>query len=153
MRLYLSILTVLNLLFNSGYSEEVGLTGHLRGLPKNLNYSVAVFGDGKYLNSSKMGRKDEFTLDFSDNRQKSFDFYFRPVKGDTLLLASIRAFESDEPEIDFNLPALLKNNSLINCPKCKSKDKIYKLIYSKDVSQEFTPASFKYYCAWDKNRF
>jgi hypothetical protein len=153
MGLYISILTFFNFLFTIGSSEEISLTGHLRGLPKNLHYSIAVFGDGRYLNSSQPYGKDGFTLDFSDSREKAFDFYFRPSKGDTLLLASIKIFESDEPDINFYLPKLLGNNSDIRCPACKSRDKVYKLIYPKDDLKQFTTTSKKYYCARDKTKF
>src|SRR5215813_4554306 len=101
MKLFVTILTIFGVLFSRGTSEEIGLTGRLHDFPKNLKYSVAVFGDGKYLNSSKLDGKGDFTLDFSDSREKAFDFYLRPSKGDTLLIASVKVFESDEPNINF----------------------------------------------------
>jgi hypothetical protein len=153
MKLFVTILTIFGVLFSRISSVEIGLTGHLLDFPKNLHYCVAVFGDGKYLNSSKIYEKGDFTLDFSDSREKTFDFYYCPTKGDTLLIASLKAFGSDEPNISFYRPRLLTSNSKISCPACHLKDHAYKLSYSTKDLKEFTPTSIKYYCTRDKMKF
>jgi hypothetical protein len=138
------------------FSIEIGLTGHVKSsVDKRLVKSLTVFvqGDNKFLNKSVTDNKGNFILDFSDNNEKAFDFYCYKKGSDTILLASIKAFESDEPEITFYIPKRINSEEKVVCPTCKRNDKVYKLIYSKPNQKQFTPTRTKYYCARNKMKF
>ena len=155
---FLYTIALLNLVGTGShiFSTEIGLSGHVKSsgdkrLVKSL--TVIVQGDSKFLNKSITDNKGNFILDFSDNNEKAFDFYCYKKGRDTILLASIKAFETDEPEITFYIPKRINSVEKVVCPICKRNDKVYKLIYSKPNQKQFTPTAIKYYCSRNKTKF
>jgi len=84
-------------------------------------------------------KKGDFELTFTPDKEKSFDFFCHGIGIDTMLIGSIRTFESDTPELTFYLPALRKKNALgqVICPKCKKADKVYGIVYSDGIPDHF----------------
>ena len=163
-------------------TNPVTITGHLKKNPKDGSAfidRVVVFvkGDNKILASVLTDSKGKFTLSFTPEKQKSFDFYCTGVSLDTLLIASVTTFESDTPEMTFYIPGQLKRNALgkVFCPICKRTDKVYKIQYgdapimtriiSKTGDTTYSPIykgtyqagcivdPAKYYCDRDKVKF
>ncbi|TAL41450.1 MAG: hypothetical protein EPN92_12940 [Chitinophagaceae bacterium] len=114
----------------------VNITGHLKKNPKDTSAYVEgllvfVKGNSKVLAKTFTDKKGDFELTFTPNKEKSFDFYCNGVAIDTLLIGSVKTFESDTPEMTFYVPAQAKKNALgqVLCPKCKKTDKVYKIVY------------------------
>jgi len=93
------------------------------------------------------------------------------------LLASIREFDSNNPELTFYIPGQPRRNAFgkVICPKCKKADKVYEIEYGdnpitvRNISlsgdttysplykgkyyQECLVRPAKYYCDRDKVKF
>ncbi|MDQ6758191.1 MAG: hypothetical protein M3004_14810 [Bacteroidota bacterium] len=117
-------------------TNPVHITGHLkRNLKDTSAYvegiAIIVKGDNKILATTFADRQGNFEITFTPNKEKSFDFFVFGVAVDTLLIGSVRTFESDTPEMTFYIPALRKKNFLgqMLCPKCNKADKVYKIRY------------------------
>lgn len=101
--------------------------------------TVFVKSDNKILAKVLTDNKGDFKLTFTPENQKSFDFYCTGVGLDTILISSVKTFESDTPEMTFYIPGLRKKNSLGKtiCPKCNKADKVYKIVYSDGIPDHF----------------
>lgn len=116
--------------------NPVYITGHLKRNPKDTSaYVEGIFvivkGDNKVLAQTFADRQGNFEITFTPAKEKSFDFFVFGVAVDTMLIGSVKTFESDTPEMTFYIPALRKKNILgqILCPKCNKADKVYKIRY------------------------
>ncbi len=117
-------------------TNAVHITGHLKRSPKDTSafiegIAVIVKGDNKILAKTYTDRQGNFEFTFTPENEKSFDFYCYGLAIDTLLVASVRTFESDTPDLTFYIPGVVKKNFLGQtlCPKCKKADKVYKIRY------------------------
>lgn len=125
-------------------TNPVTITGHLKKNPKDGSgfvewVTVFVKSDNKILAKVLTDNKGDFKLTFTPENKKSFDFYCTGVGLDTLLISSVKTFESDTPEMTFYIPGLRKKNSLGKtiCPKCNKADKVYKIVYSDGIPDHF----------------
>ena len=134
---YISTILVLTLLLAFRLSTNpITITGHLKTNLKDTSaylegISIIVKGNNKILAQTFTDRQGNFELTFTPDKEKSFDFYCYGLAVDTLLIASIRTFESDTPDLTFYIPGVTKKNFLGQtlCPKCKKGDKVYKIRY------------------------
>ena len=117
-------------------TNPVHITGHLKRNPTDTSayiegIEVIVKGDNKFLAKTFTDRVGNFELTFTPDKEKSFDFYCFGLAVDTLLVASVRTFESDTPDLTFYIPGIVKKNFLGQtlCLKCKKADKVYKIRY------------------------
>jgi hypothetical protein len=117
-------------------TNPVFIKGQVKRNPKeNSGYVeyVAVFvkGGNKVLAKTVTDDKGNFELSFTPEKENSFDFFCNAVGIDTMLLASIKAFESDTAEMTFFIPREPKRNKLgrVVCPKCNRPDMVYKIVY------------------------
>ena len=154
----LSTLVLFSLFGTHSYvvTPEIGLIGHIKisdgnGIVKSG--TVFVEGDNNFLNKSVTDKQGNFVLDFSDSNERAFDFYCSYEGSDTLLLASVKSFDSDRPEITFYIPKRVNALEKVVCPFCKKNDKLYRLIYSKLDHKQFTVSSMRYYCSRNKMKF
>ena len=135
--IYISTILLATLLLGFKLSTNpVHITGHLKRNPKDTSayvegISVIVKSDNKILAQTFTDRQGNFELKFTPVNEKSFDFYCYGLAVDTLLIASIRTFESDTPDLTFYIPGITKKNFLGQtlCLKCKKGDKVYKIRY------------------------
>jgi hypothetical protein len=147
LRLIICILTVSIATLFFGFkvlTNPVFIKGHLRLNPKDTSAyieRIAVFvkGDNKVLAKTFTDGKGDFEITFTPDKEKSFDFFCHGVGVDTILVGSVRTFQSETPELTFYLPALRKKNALgqVICPKCKKADKVYKIIYGDGIPDHF----------------
>jgi len=93
--------------------------------------TVFIKGDGKVLAEAITDDNGNFKIVFTPMKEKSFDFFCTGIGIDTLLIASITTFDSDEIEMTFDIPAKVNRNALgkVICPKCKRTDKVYEIEY------------------------
>jgi hypothetical protein len=117
-------------------TNSVHITGHLKRNPKDTSAYVAgvaviVKGDNKILAHTFADRQGNFEITFRPDKEKSFDFFVCGIAVDTMLIGSVKTFDSDTPEMTFYIPALRKRNFLgqMLCPKCNKADKVYKIRY------------------------
>lgn len=139
MRLTIYISTILFATLLLGFkllTNPVHITGHLKRNPKDTSayvegIAIIVKGDNKILAKTFTDRHGNFELTFTPEKEKSFDFYCYGLAVDTLLIASVRTFESDTPDLILYIPGIVKKNFLghILCPKCNKADKVYKIRY------------------------
>lgn len=136
--IYISVifLSALLLLGFSLFINPVHITGHLIKNPKDTSaylngVVVIVKGDNKVLAYTFTDDKGDFEMTFTPGKEKSFDFFVAAVGIDTMLISSVKTFDSDTPEMNFYLPALKKKNFLGQtiCLKCNKADKVYKIRY------------------------
>lgn len=154
---------------------RIYVSGHLKKNPADTSASLSkatifVKGNNKVLAGATSDRKGNFNIDFLDQHEPSFDFYYTNAEKDTLLLLSTRTFKSDEPEITFPVPATVKKNKAgqVICLKCKKADKVFKIIYADGVpgnpddqlssgNREIYAGRIirlaRYYCSRDKVNF
>jgi len=125
-------------------TNPVYIKGHLRLNPKDTSayverISIFVKANNQVLAKTFTDGKGNFELTFTPDKEKSFDFFCNGVGVDTLLVGSVRKFESDTPELTFYIPALRKKNTLgqVICPKCKKADTVYKIIYGDGIPDHF----------------
>jgi hypothetical protein len=114
----------------------VDITGHLRKNPNDTSANIKrviiiAKGDNKILAKTKTSLKGNFHITFTPTTEKSFDFFCTAIGIDTVLIASMKGFDSDVMEMTFYLPIKYKKNSLgkIICPKCNQTDKVYEVEY------------------------
>jgi hypothetical protein len=76
-------------------------------------------------------RQENFQVIFTPYKEKSFDFFVFGVAADTMLISSVKTFDSDTPCMIFYIPPLRKQNILgqMLCSKCNKADKVYKIRY------------------------
>jgi hypothetical protein len=139
MRLTIYISTIIAATLLIGFrllTNPVHITGHLKKNPTDTSayvesITIIVKGDNKILAKEVTDRQGNFKLTFTPDKEKSFDFYCYGLAVDTLLVASIRTFESDTPDLTFYIPGIIKKNYLGQtlCIKCKKADKVYKIRY------------------------
>ncbi len=117
-------------------TNPVHITGHLKKNPKDTSayvegIAVIVKGDNKVLAHTFTDRQGNFEITFTPNKEKSFDFFVFGVAVDTMLISSVKTFDSDTPEMTFYIPSLRKKNILgqMLCPKCSKADQVYKIRY------------------------
>ena len=110
-------------------TNPVHITGHLKRNPTDTSayvegIAVIVKGDNRILAKTFTDRQGNFELTFTPEKEKSFDFYCYGLAIDTLLIASVRTFESDTPDFTFYIPGIVKKNFLGQtlCPKCKKTE-------------------------------
>jgi hypothetical protein len=135
--IYISTILVATLLLGFKFLiNPVHITGHLKRNPKDTSAYVAgitviVKGDSKILAHAFADRQGNFEVTFTPDKEKSFDFFVYGVAVDTMLVGSVKTFDSDTPEITFYIPAIRKKNFLgqMLCPKCSKADKVYKIKY------------------------
>ena len=135
--IYISTILVATLLLGFNLlTNSVHVTGHLKRNPKDTSAYVEVIaiivkGDNKILAKAFTDRNGNFELKFTPDKEKSFDFYCFGLAVDTLLIASVRTFESNTPDLTFYIPGITKKNFLGQtlCLKCKKADKVYKIRY------------------------
>ncbi|PZR24371.1 MAG: hypothetical protein DI535_22115 [Citrobacter freundii] len=113
---------------------RIYVTGQLKKNPTDtsaplFNATVFVRGNNKILAKTVPGSKGNFNIDFLDQHESSFDFYYTNAEKDTLLLLSTSTFKSDNPKITFSVPAMIKKNKAgqVICLKCKRADKVIKI--------------------------
>jgi hypothetical protein len=150
------IFLVFSIILSSDFvlpTPEIGLSGHMFGVTDHAYNTLAVFGDGSLLDKSKLENNGDFMINFSDSRQKYFDFYLFSDMGDILLVASIKSFETDEPKVAFYIPKKVSTPTAKACPKCRHFDKVYELAYDKNDLTQFKPSEMRYYCRRDKYKF
>ena len=138
-RFLLSILTILLLVVIVSFkvsTNTIKITGHLKRNPKDTSayvegIAVILKGGNKILTKTITDIQGNFELTFTPEKEKSFDFYCYGLAVDTLLVASVRTFESDTPDLTFYIPGIVKKNFLGQtiCRKCKKADKTYKIRY------------------------
>lgn len=128
---------------------RIYITGHLKKNPTDTSASLSkatifVKGNNKVLAKATSGSKGNFNIDFLDQHESSFDFYYANAGKDTLLLLSTRTFKSDAPEITFHVPAMVKKNKTgeVICLKCKKADQVSEI-----------NGLAKYHCSRDKVDF
>ncbi|HLY71929.1 MAG TPA: hypothetical protein VKR53_19480, partial [Puia sp.] len=131
----------------------------------------------KLLAKTEANAKGDFHITFTPTTEKSFDFFCTGIGIDTILVASLKTFDSDVMEMTFNLPIKYKKNTLgkVICPKCNRSDKVYKIEYgdapvttmhiNKSGDTSYSPIykgiyqascvveMAKYYCYRDKIKF
>jgi len=139
LRLTIYISTILFATFLLGFkllTNPVHITGHLKRNPKDTSayvegITIILKGDNKILAKTFTDRHGNFELTFTPEKEKSFDFYCYGLAVDTLLIASVRTFESDTPDLTFYIPGIVKKSFMGQalCPKCKKADKVYKIRY------------------------
>ncbi len=139
LRLTIYISTILLATLLLGFkllTNPVHITGHLKRNFKNIptyleGITIIIKGDNKILAKTFTDKQGNFELTFTPEKQKSFDFYCYGLAIDTLLVASVRTFESDTPVLTFYIPGIVKKNFLGQtlCLKCKKADKVYKITY------------------------
>jgi hypothetical protein len=117
-------------------TNAVQITGHLKRNPKDTSayvegISVIVKGGNKILAQTFTDRQGNFELNFTPDKEKSFEFYCYGLAVDTLLIASVRTFESDTTDLTFYIPGITKKNFFGQtlCLKCKKADNVYKIRY------------------------
>ena len=118
------------------FSLPVYITGHLKNnYNKATSFTdrvlILVKGNHKILAKSFTDNKGNFSISFTANKERSFDFYCAVLGIDTLLIASFTTFGSDAPDITFYLPGKIKRNSFgkVICPICKRADEVYGIQY------------------------
>jgi hypothetical protein len=161
-------------------TNQIKITGHLKLNPKDTSsyiggMTIILKGDNKILTQTFTDKKGNFELTFTPNNEKSFNFFCYGLGVDTLLVESVKTFESDNPEMNFYIPANRKKNlrGKTICPICNKADRIliidygmYASKYSKkekkfiiEVSKGHINAGTcvvgiaKYYCETDKVKF
>jgi hypothetical protein len=135
--IYISTILIPTLLLGFNLlTNPVHITGHLKRNPEDTSayvegIAVIVKGDNKVLTQTFADRYGNFEVTFTPDKEKSFDFFVYGIAVDTLLISSVRAFDSDTPELTFYIPALRKKNysGQMLCPKCNKADKVYKIRY------------------------
>jgi hypothetical protein len=135
----------MTLLFGFGlFTNPVYITGHLkRNLKDTSAYvnGIAIFvkGDSKILGKTITDKQGDFKMTFTPNKEKSFDFYCYGIGVDTLLISSVKTFESDTPDITFYIPGIMRKNTLgkTMCLKCNKADKVYQIVYSDGIPGHF----------------
>jgi len=117
-------------------TNPVYITGHLKKNPKDTfagveHLNVFVKGDNKILAKTITDNNGNFNLKFIPKEEKSFDFFCSGVGLDTLLVGSVKLFESDTPDMTFYIPVQYKKNAFgkVICPKCNKADKVLKIEY------------------------
>ena len=117
-------------------SNPVYITGHIRHNPKDTSaflgeLSVFVRGGVEILAKTNTDKNGNFKLTFTPTNEKSFEFFCYSPGTDSILLASIKSFESDTPEMTFYIPAQIKRTALgnIKCLKCNKTDMVYPINY------------------------
>jgi hypothetical protein len=145
MRLFYCSLTVLIMTVIISFkivTNPVKITGHLKLNPKDTSayfsgISIILKGDDKILTQTFTDKKGDFELTFTPKDEKSFNFFCYGVAVDTLLIESVKTFESDTPEMNFYIPALRKKNSRgkIVCPICNNSDKVLIIDYGMFASK------------------
>jgi hypothetical protein len=139
LRLIIYISTILLATLALGFrlwTNPVHITGHLKRNSKHSSayvegIAVIVKGDNKVLAHAFADTQGNFEVTFTPEKENSFDFFVFGVAVDTMLIASVKSFDNDTPEITFYIPALRKKNFFgqILCPKCSKADKVYKIRY------------------------
>jgi len=185
MRLYQiipAIVIAILLVSFAPFINPVYINGHVRKNPTDTSAYVEhllvfVKGGDKVLAKTFTDSKGNFEMTFTPEKEKSFDFYCTGIGIDTLLLGSVKTFESDTPEMTFYIPGQPKRNALgkVICPKCNRTDKVYRIEYgdapvvtrhiSKSGDTSYSPIykgiyqegcivePAKYYCNRDKVKF
>jgi hypothetical protein len=185
MRAILTIAAILLIAFLYGFTKltnPVVIKGHIRKNPKQeagyVEYiTVFVKGGEKVLAKTITDTKGDFELTFTPVNEKSFDFYCAGVGIDTMLVATVERFVSDNSDMTFYLPAEPAKSKIgkVLCPKCKRADKVFKIVYgdnpivvqnisaSGDTTysplykgkyyETCTERPAKYYCDRDKIKF
>jgi len=98
------------------HSITVYLTGRLeRSFPTDTLMSIShipifVAEKGKALAKDVSNEKGVFHLQWNDDNKKPYKpFYFYAIlKTDTFLLATVKTFESDTPDLTFTLPTYVQ---------------------------------------------
>ncbi len=123
-------------------TNPIKITGHLKLNPKDTSsyvggMTIILKGDNKILTQTFTDKKGNFELTFTPNAEKSFNFFCYGLSVDTLLVESVKTFESDNPEMNFYIPASRKKNSRGNtiCPICNKADKILIIDYGMFASK------------------
>jgi hypothetical protein len=123
-------------------TNPIKVTGHLKSNPKDTysnigGMTIILKGDNKILTQTITDKKGDFELTFTPNTEKSFNFFCYGLGVDTLLVESVKTFESDNPEMNFYIPANRKKNSRGNtiCPICNKADKILIIDYGMFASK------------------
>ncbi len=116
--------------------NPVHIKGHVKKNPKNSfayldGVDVIIKGDNKVLAHTFTDNKGNFEIRFTPGKERSFDFFVFAPGIDTMLISSLKTFDSDTPEMSFYIPALKKRDFLgqILCLKCNKSDKVYKIRY------------------------
>jgi hypothetical protein len=145
MRLLYYSLTILILTTFASFkvaTNPIKITGHLKLNPKDTSsyiggITIILKGDNKILTQTFTDKKGDFELTFTPNTEKSFNFFCYGLGVDTLLVESVKTFESDNPEMNFYIPASRKKNSKGNtiCPICNKADKILIIDYGMFASK------------------
>lgn len=152
MRLLLLLATGVLILAFRVFSVEIGLSGQLvkGSFPAD---QVAVYNDGQMVNKGSIKGSGRFNIDFSDDGQgNSFDFYIFTKRHDSVLVASIAAFNTDEPKVVFQMPKQVTGKK-IPCPKCTKVDRVYQLVYPANPPRDFKPSAKRYFCKADGSVF
>jgi hypothetical protein len=144
------------------FTNPVYITGHLKRNPKDTSayvegIAVIVKGDNKILAHTFVDRQGNFEITFTPAKEKSFDFFVFGVAVDTVLIGSVKTFDSDTPEMTFYIPALRKKNFVgqMLCPKCNKADKVYKIVYGDGmpIKMEISESSDTTYSSIVNGRF
>jgi hypothetical protein len=158
----MNIIIALAFLSCVGYSpnltECVNVKGHLKSSDKLIfsqQQKILVLQGQTMLGSSWTKKGGAFSLDFctGDGTGLPVDFYSIVQNQDTLLLASIEAFETDgDNKGNLFLP---KKGAPVGvlCPKCHKADRLYTLVYVSKEQKDFESSSFKFYCSREKTKF
>ena len=116
--------------------NPVYITGYIKRGFSDTSISLSqipiiVKGDNKLLAKALTNKNGVFEVSFAPDKEKSFDFFAAYMGFDTILIASVKMFESDTPSMTFLLPAKPKRNTLgqVVCLKCRKADKTYKIRY------------------------
>ena len=120
---------------NTPTTLPVTIKGHINQSKSSWEVKhlrVFVKGDNKILASTFANEHGNFELTFTPKNEKSFDFYCETYNSITLLISSVKKFESDTPDMFFTIPMELKLNEKgdVVCPKCHKVDKVFKIILS-----------------------
>jgi len=129
------VIAALFLGFNTP-SNPVYISGHIRHNPKDTSVFLAglnvfVKGGTQILAKTNTDKNGNFNLSFTPKDEKSFEFFCYGPGTDSILIASIKTFESDTPEMIFYIPAHIKRNALgnVKCLKCNKTDEVYPIRY------------------------
>lgn len=125
------------------FTNPVFIKGHLKNSLQNQSIEIAfdwlqvmVKADGKIMDTACPDANGQFDLSFVVGEEKSFDFFCYGLGVDTILVASLKEFESDVLEMTFNVPAKRKTNMLgqVLCPKCNRTDRVFEIAYGDGLS-------------------
>jgi|SRR5579862_943410 len=93
----------------------VYITGHLRKNPNDTSVrikrdTIIAKGGNKNLTKPMTSLKGNFKMLFTPTNEKSFGFFCTAKGTDTVLIASVKGFDTDEMKITFYLPVKYKKN-------------------------------------------